>query len=373
MTAPRLEIDASVIRRNARTLCAWLNAEGVEVTGVTKAVGGDPDVARAMLEGGVSSLADARIENVERMRAAGLDCPISLIRPPMLSQAARVVRSCELSYNTEPRVIAALAVAARDAGKVHHVILLVELGDRRDGIMPEDVAEIAGRVLATPGVALKGIGANLGCFSAVAPNDKTMARLSNLADEVEGACGPFMETISGGGSACLSWALGDDPKRRVNNLRLGEAILLGLDPISGEPIAGLKTNAFALFAEVIEVKIKPEPTLLIAMDSASKALRLVPNHHGGARSILALGAQDTNTEGLTMPDGYVCLGATSDHLVMQSARKPPHVSDEIRLQLNYGALLRSMSAPSVAKIVLPGGRPAPPNASEAIVCRLVQA
>lgn len=373
MTAPRIEIDVSVIRRNARTLCAWLTAEGVEVTGVTKAVGGDPNVARAMLEGGVSSLADARIENVERMRADGLDCPISLIRPPMLSQAARVVRSCELSYNTEPGVIAALAAAAREAGKVHHVILLVEMGDRRDGIMPEDVAKIAVQIVATPGVALKGIGANLGCFSAVAPDDEIMARLSNLADEVEGACGPFMETISGGGSACISWALGDDPKRRINNLRIGEAILLGLDPILGEPIAGLKADAFGLFAEVIEVKTKPEPTLLIAMDSVSKALRLVPNHYGGARSILALGAQDTDTEGLTMPDGYVCLGATSDHLVMQSSRTTSRIGDDMRLELDYSALLRSMNAPSVTKIVLNDSRPARPSASKASFLRLLKA
>lgn len=372
MTAPRLEIDLDKIRFNARRLCGWLDPHGIEVTGVTKAVGGDPAVARAMLEGGVTSLADARIENVERMRDAGIECPIALIRSPMLSQAARVVRSCELSYNTELSVIQALAGAARKARRIHDIILMVEIGDGRDGIMPADVAETASQVVATPGVSLKGLGANMGCMNGVAPDDEAMALLSNLADDVEGICGPYIQTVSGGGSTSLSWALGAAPKRRINNLRLGEAILLGRDPSSGDPIVGLRTAAFALFAEVIEVKIKPEATLLIAVDPASKALHLVPNHYGGARSILALGAQDTDTDGLTMPDGYVCLGATSDHLVIQSARPPSRVGDEVRLELNYSAMLGSMSAPSVTKIALKDGRPALPSSSGAPACRLVR-
>ncbi|MEM8751648.1 MAG: alanine racemase [Pseudomonadota bacterium] len=372
MTAPRLEIDLGKITHNARCLSAWLTTEGVDVTGVTKGVCGRPEVARAMLDSGVSSLADARVENVERMRAADIACPISLIRPPMLSQAARVVRSCELSYNTEPTVIKALAAAARAVDKVHHVVLMVEMGDMRDGIMPADVAEVAAQVVATPGVALKGVGANFGCLSGVAPDADAMARLSSLADEVEGACGPYVQIVSGGGSASLSWAFGPEPKRRVNDLRLGEAILLGLDPTTCEPIDGLKTDAFALFAEVIEVKVKAERPLLIAVDPASKALRLVPNRHGGARSILALGAQDTDVGGLTTPEGFTCLGGTSDHLVMRSERTASRVGDVVELRPNYDALMRCMNAPSVAKTILDDGRPPRRRPSGRAACRLVE-
>ena len=77
MTSPRVEIDLGKIQANARCLVRRLGDRGVSVTGVTKAVCGHPDVAGAMLDGGVVGLADARIKNVVRMRSAGIN--LSLI------------------------------------------------------------------------------------------------------------------------------------------------------------------------------------------------------------------------------------------------------------------------------------------------------
>ncbi len=70
MTAPRLEIDLDKIRHNARTLVERLTDRGISVTGVTKATLGSPEIARALLQAGVSSLGDSRIENIEAMRRA---------------------------------------------------------------------------------------------------------------------------------------------------------------------------------------------------------------------------------------------------------------------------------------------------------------
>ena len=136
MSCPRIEVDLAKIRRNTQTLVSRLGPRGISVTGVTKAVCGHPAVARAMLEGGALGLADARITNVQRLRAAGLTDPITLIRTPMLSQADQVVQSCEVSYNTEMLVISALAAAAIRNGSVHGIVLMVEMGDQRDGILP---------------------------------------------------------------------------------------------------------------------------------------------------------------------------------------------------------------------------------------------
>ncbi|WP_435659613.1 alanine/ornithine racemase family PLP-dependent enzyme [Leisingera caerulea] len=351
MTAPRLEIDLSKIRQNTRVLVDRLDPRGITVTGVTKAVCGHPGIAKAMLSGGATGLADARVANVERMRKAGITCPVLMIRTPMLSQVERVVSSCEASCNTEAGIIASLAAAALRQGTNHGVILMVEMGDLREGIMPEDLTDIALQVTRTPGVLLRGIGANFACLAGPAPTAEDMAALSSLADATEAECGPFVDVVSGGSSANLRWALDTGPAGRVNNLRLGEAILLGTDPVSGNPINGLHTDAFVLQAEVIETKTKSKLAPLKLSDPALSALSLVPGNHWKTRSILAIGLQDTDAAGLIFPAAVSYIGATSDHLVVETTNCPLRIGSEITLRLNYSALLHAMAAPDVEKVL----------------------
>ena len=318
--------------------------------GVTKAVRGNPIIAQAMLDGGAAALAESRISNVIRLREANISCPISLIRSPMLSQVAQVVQFCDVSYNSEIKIIEQIAAAARRAKTTHNVILVVEMGDLREGVTPDDLAAMALQIVKMAGVNLIGIAANFACLSGIRPDAPTMRALSDLATETEAACGPFIETVSGGNSANLPWALGPSSTGRINNLRLGEAILLGRDPISGQQIGGLSINAFTLVAEVIETKAKATQPRLALVDPASTTLRLSPTCDAQMRSILSIGTQDTDVDGLTFPMGINNLGATSDHLVVHSNLLPLSAGDEVRLQMNYSALTRIMSSPDMTTV-----------------------
>lgn len=351
MTAPRIEVDLEKIRHNTRYLVQRLGHRGIVVTGVTKAVCGHPDIARAMLDGGVTGLADARIENIEWMRRSGINCPMSLIRTPMLSQADRITQGCSSSYNTELDAIQLLASSARRADTVHGIILMVELGDLREGVMPGDLEDITRKVMSIPGVALKGIGTNFACLSGIAPDAQTMAAFSSLANEIERACGLVLETVSGGSSANLPWALDAGNAGRVNDLRLGEAILLGVDPVSGSRIDGLYTDAFTLVAEVIESKVKPESGKWLAVKPELAHVPTVSDRRQIRQSILAVGYQDTDIDGLSLPMGLTLIGATSDHLVVETADLCLAIGTEVSLQPNYSALMRVMNAPNVEKII----------------------
>jgi predicted amino acid racemase len=255
--APRLEIDLAKVHHNARTLVRRLAGRGIAVTGVTKATLGSPQVAGAMLRAGVGGLADSRLANVEALRRSGVRAPLTLLRSPMLSQLDRVVASADVSCNTEPEVLDGLGLAARAAGLRHGVVLMVELGDLREGILPGDLAGVARLVLDRPDLVLRGIGTNLACQSGVAPDAAKMAELSALAVALERRFGVVVGIVSGGNSANLDWALGGADTGRVNDLRLGEAILLGCEPLHRRPIEGLHGDAFTLVAEVIEAKVKP--------------------------------------------------------------------------------------------------------------------
>jgi ornithine racemase len=348
LSAPRIEIRLDAITHNARTLVERLAERGVAVTGVTKAALAHPQVVRALLEAGVSGVGDSRIDNIESMRRAGVNARMTLIRSPMLSQVDRVVQHAEVSLNTELAVITALSAAAGRHGVVHEVVLMVELGDLREGIMPDDLTGLVAEVLALPHVRLVGLGTNLACRSGVVPDAANMAELSVLVAQLEAAFDLTLDVVSGGNSANLAWVFGAPSVGRINDLRLGESILLGRDPLSRAPIEGLHLDAFTLVVEVIESKIKPSlPHGRIAQTAFGEP-DAVTDQGPGAQSILAIGQQDVDPLGLEPPTGAQIVGTSSDHLVLRSTELFP-IGTELRFHVNYSALLRAMTSPYVTK------------------------
>ncbi len=347
--APRLEIDLDKIFHNARTLVQRLAQHGIAVTGVTKAALGSPDIANILLRAGVKSLGDSRIENIESMRRRQVCGEMILIRAPMISQAARVVASADISFNTELQTIGQLSVEACKAGHDHRVLLMVELGDLREGIMPDDLVQVARDTQALPNIVLEGIGTNLACRSGVSPDAANMATLTALANLVETATGCSLKRVSGGNSANLTWAFGDATVGRVNDLRLGEAIVLGRETLGRRPIDGLHTDAITLFAEVIESKTKPSAPWGDIAQSAFGTSNTATARGPVAQSILAIGRQDVDHEGLEATDGIRICGASSDHLIVETANDGLPIGSEVAFQVNYSALLRAMTSPFVNK------------------------
>ena len=351
MTAPRLEIDLDKIHHNARSLVERLARHSISVTGVTKATLGSPDIAKTLLDAGVTALGDSRIENIETMRRSGVSAPMMLIRSPMLSQVNQVVQHCDTSFNTELDVLSALSSAATEAGKTHGVVLMVELGDLREGVMPGDLENTVRETLRFPNIALRGIGTNLACHSGVVPDAENMAELSSLADSIEATFGLALGIVSGGNSGSLGWALGCPDTGRINNLRLGESILLGREPLRRAPLDGLYTDAVTLVAEVIELKVKPSQPRGTVAQTAFGERPLSTDMGFISRAILAIGHQDTDPYGLCPPPGITVLGASSDHLVTDSRDYRLDVGSEVTFELNYSALVRAMTSPFVAKAV----------------------
>ena len=349
MTLPRLDIDLDAITQNTRALVDRLAPMGIRVMGVTKAALASPQVAAAMRAGGVHGLGDSRVQNLSRLRATEPDAHLTLIRSPMVSQVQDVVCQADASFNSEPVVLEQLSRAAVGQGRVHEVVLMVELGDLREGVLAADVVDLAGKVGRLRGLRLTGIGTNLACQSGVVPDAHKMAELSRVVTEVEGACGLSLTVVSGGNSANLDWALSAEDVGRVNELRLGESILLGSEPLHRQPVPGLRTDAFTLTAEVIEVQTKPaQPWGKIAQAAFGPppkraSIGLV------RQAILAIGRQDTDLDGLTLPAGLSALGMSSDHLILDAGDTVIAVGDEVTMGLRYGALLRAMTSPFVTK------------------------
>lgn len=344
MTLPRLALNLEKIEHNARSLVTRLARSGITVTGVTKALLGEPNISAALLQCGVSGLGDSRVTNIERLRKAGIRSEIALIRTPMLSQVDRIVKCADVSFNTELDVINALSAAAGKSDTTHGVMLMVELGDLREGILAGDLLETVKVTLGFPNIHFRGIGTNLACVNGVSPDMKNMKELSSLADSVDERFGAITDIVSGGNSANLNWALSGADTGRINNLRLGEAILFGREALAREPIDGLYIDAITLMAEVIELKTKPSmPRGKLAQDAfGAKPQNL--DRGLRKRAIVAVGRQDVDITGIAALRGFEIVGSSSDHLVLDVGSNDVVVGDVIAFRINYSAFLRAMAS-----------------------------
>jgi len=349
MKTPRIEINIAKIAYNAKKLRELYRSKDIDVFGVTKVVCGDPRIADALTGSGITTLADSRISNILRMREAGIGARFVLLRTPIPSQIGSVARYADISLNSELSVIRGLSEAALKYGVTHGIILMVEMGDLREGMMPRDLEETVRGVLELKGIRLAGIGTNLGCLGGIRPDAEKMGYLSSLAMDVEEKFGMTLEFVSGGNSANYDWFMSAEDVGRINNLRLGESIFLGCEPLHRKTIPGLFTDAFTLIAEVIEVKIKPSVPYGEVCQDAFGNVPKFQDHGRITRAILGVGLQDVSVSGLTQRSDIDILGASSDHIIVDAGETDLKVGNEVEFDLNYGALLSAMTSPYVNK------------------------
>ena len=345
---PRIEISLSQIRENTKKLSELYMQKGISLMGVTKAVLGEPSIAKAMIQGGVKFIADSRIENIQKMKSAGISIQFVLLRTP-LSQAESIVKNADISLNTEIETLKKLSYHAKGQNKIHQIIIMVELGDLREGILPCDLPQLVRKTLSLPHLKIIGIGCNLACYGGIKPDDKNMRELSELVDLIEKEFQIDLEIISGGNSANFEWFKSSQDVGRVNNLRLGESILLGCETVGRKVIPGLHTGAFQLIAEVIESKRKASVPLGEICQDAFGNVPGFLDRGDHQRVIIALGRQDVQVSNLKSNNKLKMIGSSSDHIILDGENHNLEVGDEVSFSLDYGGLLATMTSPFVTK------------------------
>lgn len=355
MKYPRIEIHLNRLRENAEHIVALGQEYGVQIWAVTKVTCGHPDVAQTLLHAGVKAIADSRVENIKRMREAGVEAYYTLVRIPMIRDAEEVVRYAHCSLNSELTVLRALHEAARKQGRVHDVILMVDLGDLREGIWPTDLEGVVGEVLQMDHLHLKGLGTNLTCWGGVLPTEENLGQLTALAHSIEEKLGIQLEIISGGNSSSLPLLREGQMPEGINQLRIGEVIMLGNDTVVHQPFPGTRPDAFILQAEIIELKTKPShPIGQIGLDAFGKP-PVFEDKGMRVRAILGIGKQDVAADGLRPIDkGIEVVGGSSDHIILDltEAEGQYQVGDIVSFTVAYECLLKAMTSPYIEKIVV---------------------
>lgn len=350
---PSLEIDLDKITFNTTQIVQRCHAHRIDVLGVTKGFCALPQIVNAIIRGGVQGLADARLENIVALRSGGFNQHITMLRIPRLSRTHQVVATANASINSELVVIKALSLAGRPGRKPHEIILMVDVGDLREGVMPENVLETAHKISLMKGIRLAGLGTNMGCFGGVLPSMTNLGLLAQLGKDIEYKLGIELDVISGGGTSTLKIIEEHKIPPGINQVRVGEGILLGTDTTHGQTIPYLSQEAFILKAEVIEVKSKPSVPIGKVGRNAFGDIPTFQDRGIRKRAIVALGRQDVATDGLCPLDhNTFILGASSDHMILdvEEFASEIKVGSQIAFRPNYHGILNLCSSKYVNKV-----------------------
>lgn len=352
MKYPLIEINLPKIKDNFNILNQKLANKGIKLTVVTKGFAGDEKIFKALIDSGVDSIADSRLDNIKKFRDLNYKGKVTLLRIPQRSEIKEAVSYIDYSLVSEKESCLKISKEAVKNNKKIGVIVMVDIGDRREGVMPEDIINFITEIRDLPGVSFKGIGTNLGCYGGIIPDENNTEKLVNLKEKIEKKLGNEVEIISGGNTATTNLLKNDILKDKINNLRVGEAILLANDVTNQREIDYLKRDAFKIKAEIIELKHKPSlPEGKQGLNFSGEKLEF-EDKGISERSILAIGSQDVDHNSLTSElEGVEILGSSSDHLIidLSNCEKELSYGDKLTFNLGYSALLRAMTSPYVAK------------------------
>jgi predicted amino acid racemase len=355
----RLTINLEALQHNLARTSALMTRQGAAWTLVTKVLCGHEDSLRSLRLLGVRSMGESRLENIRTIERISSDFEAWYLRVPGPSTIEEVVRLAHVSLNSEIDTIRDLNIEAERQDKVHHIIIMIELGDLREGILPGSLMKFYERVFQLPNINVLGIGANLGCLAGAVPTVDQFMQLVLYRELLELKFEQKLPMISAGSTASLPLVLDGQLPKGINHFRIGEAVFLGTDLIAGGTLPGYRDDVVLLKAEIAEMKEKGlvplgettsmTPFLNEVDDDSTPGQR-------GYRALVGVGHLDTDISGLTPVDpNHRIAGASSDITVVNLGEETGGltVGDTIEFRLDYSALLRLMSGKYIAKEVVP--------------------
>ncbi len=354
-----------MLRHNLAVISGWMNSHNASWTVVTKVLCGHAETINALQLMGVRSIGDSRLENIRIIERIVPEFETWYLRIPDLSSVPHVAALSDVSLNSELGTIRALNDEARGRKTTHRIVIMIELGDLREGILPGSLLQFYEDVLSLSNIRVLGIGANLGCLAGVVPSIDQFTQLALYRELLELKFGCRLPIISAGSSVVLPLLLNGELPAAINHFRIGEAIFLGTDLVNGGTLPGLRDDAILLDAEIAEIKEKG----LVPMGETAATQPFqsettagnddIPPGARGYRALITIGQLDTDISGLTpVNPSYSIAGASSDVTVVNLGDDPDglHVGDTLTFRVNYSALLRLMGSRYISKRVTPSIR-----------------
>ena len=358
---PELLINLKKLHGNAISLQKILARKNISLMAVTKVVAGDLDVIETLVNAGIEYIGDSRLKNLILMRNQNINAKLVLIRVPSFQEITDVVAFTDYSVQSELQTIKLINKKAHARRKIHKIILMVDMGDLREGINPSQIDFYVEEILRLQNVEIRGIATNLKCFGGIIPDSINMKEFSDLAERIQHEYGIKLDFVSAGNSANLQWLENTDDVGLINNLRIGEAIFFAWETIDFKRIKSLHSNVITLKTQIVEIKnrnLKPRGRIhsnafgeQISAETEIFIQKSDSRSKNRKQMLLNVGRQDLDVNGIKPVDTIKILGASSDYLIITPKNSQRfHIGQDILFKLNYSALMRLMISPYLDKI-----------------------
>lgn len=325
---------------------------------VSKLFCGNRKFLKELIELGVREIHDSRISNLAKIKEMNPEVQTVYIKPVSKRNIAKMVKYADVSLNSELNSIRWISDEAVKQEKIHKIIIMVETGDLREGVMGDHLVDFYAQVFDLPNIEIIGLGTNLNCLNGVMPSTDKLIQLSLYKQIIELKFNKKIPWVSAGTSVTIPLMLHQQLPKGVNHFRVGETLYFGVDLFEEKVIDGMNGDVFELFAEIIEMQEKPLlPTGVLAANPQGEVLEIDETLYGKSsyRAILDIGLLDIDPKYLIPEDGqFEIIGASSDMLVLNIGTNPKgyQVGDTIKFDLKYMGALGVLNSSYIDKLVV---------------------
>ncbi|MDD4604978.1 MAG: alanine racemase [Dysgonamonadaceae bacterium] len=322
---------------------------------VTKVLSGNKMFLTELLKLDINQVCDSRVTNLKTIKAIKPEVETIYIKPPAKRSIAGVVKYADISLNTELETIKMLSEEAQKQNKIHKIIIMLELGELREGVKSEDFVDFYESVFNLKNIEVIGLGANLNCLYGVLPNRDKLLNLSLYQQIIEAKFNKKLPYVSGGSSVTIPLIFQKLLPEGINHFRVGETLFLGTDVYNDVPLEQMSNNIFMLYSEIIELiekPIVPEGSLGTNLEGDTFTFEAEDIGQTSIRAIIDIGLLDVEIKHLEFVDKEITIaGASSDVIVIDLGenKKGYKVGDLIEFKLDYMGTLRIINSKYVDK------------------------
>lgn len=352
-----VKLYRSELRHNYEFLDSLFKKNGIKWGITTKLLCGNRDFINEVTNLGVGEVHDSRISNLRVVKNIDPETVTIYIKPPPKDTIPELIQYADISLNTELSTMHELSEEAVRQDKIHKVIIMIEMGDLREGVMRDDLVDFYEKVFRLPGLEVVGLGTNLNCLHGVMPDGDKLIQLALYKQIIELRFKKKIPLVSGGTTVTIPLLLNKQLPNGINHFRVGEALFFGKDLFTDGVIEGMSDQVLELFTQIIEISEKPVvPTGDLGTNPQGKTVEIDEENYGKTayRAIVDIGTLDIQPNYLIpVNDDISITDASSDMLILDVGENPENykVGDKIRFKLKYMGALGLMSSDYIEKEV----------------------
>lgn len=350
-----IELNTNSLKHNFNYLNKRFNDYDKDWGVVSKLLCGNKEYLKELVRLKPREVHDSRLSNLELLKELAPDIQRVYIKPPPTKSIKRLVSCANVSFNTHISTIEKINEEAKRQNVVHKIIIMIELGDLREGVMRENILSFYKKVFELEHIEIVGIGANLNCLNGILPSKDKLIQLSLYKELINAKFSSSIKWVSAGTSITLPLLSKKQVPKGCNHFRVGETLYFGNDILNNTPISRMKQDVFTLKAEVIELKEKPmvatgmQGTNLLGEKPEIEYKNLGEK---SVRAILDVGVLDVKPDDIKpINKGIDIVGGSSDMIIADIGENANKVKlgDTLSFRPNYTGVLSLMNSKYVEK------------------------